>query len=218
LTYDVSKESTELIAATDPQARINSRYWLAAYIMALHVLVAIATGSEEIETLTPVDILRRAGATVTLAAVGANLEVSMSRGVKVRADDLLANVANTNFDLIVVPGGQPGANNMRDDATLVAMLRRQKAEGRWVSAICASPAVVLKTHGILEHEPATCYPGMESALENKSQVDSRVVVSGHVITSRGPGTAMEFSLALVRALYGADKEQQVGRQLVAQGY
>lgn len=186
--------------------------------MALHVLVAIATGSEEIETLTPVDILRRAGATVTLAAVGANLEVSMSRGVKVRADDLLANVASTNFDLIVVPGGQPGANNMRDDATLVAMLRRQKAEGRWVSAICASPAVVLKTHGILEHEPATCYPGMESALENKSQVDSRVVVSGHVITSRGPGTAMEFSLALVRALYGADKEQQVGRQLVAQGY
>jgi len=186
--------------------------------MALHVLVAIATGSEEIETLTPVDILRRAGATVTLAAIGSSLEVSMSRGVKVRADDLLTNLASSVFDLIVVPGGQPGANNMRDDATLVAMLRRQKTEGRWISAICASPAVVLKTHGLIEQEPATCYPGMESALENKSEVNSRVVVAGRIITSRGPGTAMEFSLALVRALYGADKEQQVGHQLVAQGY
>lgn len=186
--------------------------------MALRILVAIAIGSEEIETLTVVDILRRAGGTVTLAAVGSNLEVTMSRGVKVIADDLVTNVSNDSFDMIVIPGGQPGANNMRDDATLVSMLRRQKTEGKWIASICASPCVVLKTHGIITDEPATCYPGMEAPLENKSKVSQRVVESGHIITSRGPGTAMEFALALVRALFGADKEQQIGRQLVAQGY
>ena len=189
-----------------------------AYNMAIRVLVAIANGSEEIETLTPVDILRRAGATVTLAAVGTEVEVGLSRGVRVRADDLISNLRSATFDLIVVPGGQPGANNMRDDPVLTDMLRRQKTDGRWISSICASPVVVLKTHGIIEQEPATCYPGMEARLENKSEVASRVVVSGKIVTSRGPGTAMEFSLALVRALFGAQKEQEIGRQLVAQGY
>lgn len=177
------------------------------------VLIPVATGSEEIEALTPVDLLRRADAQVTLAASGHNLEVTLSRGVKIIADVLLSTVSDQEFDMIVVPGG-PGTGNLRDDPLLIEMLRRQKQAHKWYAAICAAPALVFETHGLLEGEVGTCYPSSQHLLSNKSQINERVVVSNKCITSKGPGTAMEFSLKLIEVLYGNDKADEISRLLV----
>jgi 4-methyl-5(b-hydroxyethyl)-thiazole monophosphate biosynthesis len=178
------------------------------------VLVAVANGCEEIETITPIDILRRAGAEVIIGAVGTNLKVTLSHGVKLEADVLIEKVKTERFDLMVIPGGQPGADNMRDCEALIQMLKMQNSLGKWYSAICASPAVVLQTHGLLEGKTATCYPSFESSLTNQSSLDLRVVQSFNCITSKAPGTAIEFSLRLVRVLYGEAKEDMIGKQIL----
>lgn len=179
------------------------------------VIVAVANGSEEIETLAPVDILRRAGADVTLAAIGSSLQVTLSRGCKVLADTLIDQVKDQTYDLIVVPGGQPGANNMRDSPALVEMLKKQDREKRWYSAICASPVVVLQTHGLLKGKPATCHPAVANDLIDKSHLVDRVVVSSNCITSRAPGTAIEFSLSLVSHLISPAKATEISQQILS---
>lgn len=178
------------------------------------VLVAIANGSEEIETMAPIDILRRAGAHVTIASIGPGLQVTMSRGVQAIADKPLSEVKDQVFDAIIIPGGQPGANNMRDCAILIDMLKRQKREERWTAAICASPVVVLQTHGLL-NGPATCHPSVGSDLQNKIHLNERVVVSGKCVTSRAPGTAIEFSLKLVEVMYGLPHAQAISQQILS---
>ena len=178
------------------------------------VLVAIANGSEEIETMAPVDILRRAGAEVTLAAVGSELQVTMSRGVKAVADTVIDDVKDRTYDAIIIPGGQPGANNMRDSPSLIHMLKRQKQEGRWLAAICASPVVVLQTHGLLTGT-GTCHPSVAGDLKNSERVMDRVVLDGKCITSRAPGTAIEFSLKLVEMMYGQTQATAIAQQILS---
>lgn len=178
------------------------------------VLVAIANGSEEIETMAPIDILRRAGAEVTVASISPALQVTLSRGVQAIADKSLSEVKDQVFDAIVIPGGQPGANHMRDCPTLIAMLKKQQQEDRWLAAICASPVVVLQTHGLLSG-PATCHPSVASDLRDKSQLADRVVVVGKCLTSRAPGTAVEFSLKIVEVLYGRKQAQDIAQQILA---
>mmetsp|Transcript_2995 Transcript_2995/g.6257 ORF Transcript_2995/g.6257 Transcript_2995/m.6257 type:complete len:183 (-) Transcript_2995:54-602(-) len=175
----------------------------------VRVLVAVANGSEEIETLTPVDLLRRAGAEVVLAASGPDRQVRLSRGVSVVADDLISNVADQDFDLIVVPGGQPGSDNLSADTNLVALLHRQKNSDKWYSAICAAPVVVLQPHGLLEGVVATSYPKMHSQLQDQSHASERVVLSHKCITSQGPGTAAEFSIVLIQVLFGSEKANEI---------
>ncbi|CAG9327452.1 unnamed protein product [Blepharisma stoltei] len=179
----------------------------------VRVLVAVTNGSEEIELLTPLDLLRRCQAEVVLAASGNSLEVTLGKGVRIIADDLISNVSNQDFDMIVVPGG-PGTGNLRDDPILIEMLRRQKQSQKWYAAICAAPALVFETHGLLEGEVGTCYPSCEKQLHNKSRVHDRVVVSNKCITSKGPGTAMEFALKLVEALYGQEKADELSHTIV----
>lgn len=181
--------------------------------MAVNVLVPIADGTEEIEAVTIIDVLRRAEAQVTVASVGA-LEVTASRGVKIVADCLIDTCKNQSFDLVVLPGGLPGAEHLRDNTTLKEILVRQQTAGGLYGAICAAPAVVLETHGLLENRQATCHPGFVEGLKNTSAVASRVVVDGNCVTSRGPGTAMEFSLKLVELLFGKDKMQAVAAPMV----
>ena len=177
------------------------------------VLVPIADGSEEIEAVCIIDVLRRAGADVTVASVD-GLQVTASRGVKIVADTLIADCAGTAFDLIALPGGMPGAEHLRDSVELIRLLRRQQAEGRLCAAICASPAVVLQHHGFLGGRKATSHPNFVDRLENREQADSRVVVDGNLITSRGPGTAIEFALKLVELLFGSEKAAEVGKPMV----
>ena len=181
--------------------------------MSKKVLVPIADGSEEIETACIVDVLRRADANVTVASVN-KLQVTASRGMKLVADKLIPECVQNTYDLIVLPGGMPGAEHLRDSKELVEMLKRQQNDGRLYAAICASPAVVLHHHGLLARRKATAYPGFAEQFENTEAIDSRVVVDGNCITSRAPGTAMEFALKLVEILYGEQKAKDIARSML----
>lgn len=198
--------------------------------MAKKVLVPIADGSEEIEAVCLIDTLRRAGAEVTVASVEtrietqeetrretqgfASLRVTASRGVKLVADARIADCANQTYDCIALPGGMPGAEHLRDSAALLEMLRRQKQAGRLYAAICASPAVVLRPHGLLEKVRATCFPALRNKLDAAYASDERVVVDGSCVTSQGPATALEFALKLVELLFGAAKAREVGTAML----
>ncbi len=177
--------------------------------MSKKVLVPIADGSEDIEAVCIIDVLRRAEADVTVASVGAELQVTASRGTRIVADKSITECVDETYDLIALPGGIPGAENLRDSKELIDMLKRQKREGRFFAAICASPAVVFQHHGLLESCRATCHPFFVEELGNREMVESRVVVDGTCITSRAPGTAIEFALKLVELLYGREKADEV---------
>lgn len=176
------------------------------------VLVPIADGTEEIEAVVIVDVLRRAGAEVTVASVD-QLSITASRGIKLTADCLIDGCKNRQFDLIALPGGMPGAEHLRDCAVLADMLKQQKAAGRLYAAICASPAVVLKPHGLLDNRKATCHPAFQGKLPDQSGVSKRVLVDENCITSQGPGTAMEFAIELVRCLFGDARAKQVAEPM-----
>jgi 4-methyl-5(b-hydroxyethyl)-thiazole monophosphate biosynthesis len=181
--------------------------------MTKKVLVPVADGTEEIEAVCIIDVLRRAGADVVVASVGGK-EVTCSRGVRLVADKLLVECKRDTFDLIALPGGIPGAENLRDSEDLKALLKKQAGAGGYFGAICASPAVVLQSHGLLENRRATTHPGFVDQLTPNDAIESRVVVDGNCVTSRGPGTALEFALKLVALLYGEDKAREVGAPMV----
>jgi 4-methyl-5(b-hydroxyethyl)-thiazole monophosphate biosynthesis len=190
--------------------------------MSKKVLVPIANGTEEIEAACIIDTLRRTGAEVTVASVEATLQVTASRGTKLVADTFIADCADTVYDCIAVPGGMPGAEHLRDSEILTTLLHSQRDAGRLYGAICAAPVVVLQHHGLLAGRNATCHPTFAAKLENPAKVAERVVVddaaTGRCITSRGPGTAIEFALALIEALYGAEKAREIGKQMLAAGW
>jgi len=177
--------------------------------MAKKALVPIADGIEEIEAVCIIDTLRRAGAEVTVASVD-NLLVTASRGVKLVADVLIVDCVGQTYDCIALPGGMPGAEHLRDSTELIGMLKKQKTAGRLYAALCASPAVALHPHGLLEGVRATCFPTARGMLNAAMVSDERVVVDGNCVTSQGPGTAIEFALKLVELLLGAKKAKEVG--------
>jgi len=183
--------------------------------MAKKVLVPIADGVEEIEAVCIIDTLRRAGAEVTVAGVQ-SLQITASRGVRLTADAIIANCKNETYDAIVLPGGMPGAEHLRDSADLVAMLKEQKASGRLYAAICAAPAVVLHHHELLKNARATCYPSMQSQLDPNQVSNERIVVHGQCVTGQGPAVAIEFALKLVEMLFGQGKAKEVGEAMLFQ--
>ncbi|MFH0728995.1 MAG: DJ-1 family glyoxalase III [Pseudomonadota bacterium] len=183
--------------------------------MIKQVLVPIADGSEEIEAVTIIDVLRRAGACVTVAGVG-TLQITASRGVKIVADKMIAECAGETYDLIALPGGMPGAENLRESRELIRLLEDQRAQDRWYAAICAAPAVVLAPHGWLAGRHATCHPDFSGQLGNAIFSTDRVVVDGRCITSQGPGSALEFALTLVAVLFGEKEAADVASPMVMQ--
>ncbi|KAL2496469.1 Protein DJ-1-like protein B [Forsythia ovata] len=179
------------------------------------VLVPVANGTEPLEAVITIDVLRRAGADVTVASVEKELCIDACHGVKIVADALISDCADTAYDLISLPGGIPGAANLRDCKTLESMVKKQAADGRPYAAICAAPAVALGSWGLLKGLKATCYPSfMEQLSSSATAVESRVQQDGNVVTSRGPGTAMEYSVGLVELLYGKQKADEVSGPLV----
>lgn len=181
--------------------------------MRTKILVPIADGIEEMEAVTIIDVLRRAGAEVTVASVD-GLEVTASRGVGLVADVQIAQCVGSEYACIALPGGMPGAEHLRDSEPLTDLLHAQHKAGRWIAAICASPVVVLAHHGLLARY-ATCHPAFADRLPDATRVDQRVVVDGHCVTSRGPGTALEFALELVRRLFGPDMAVKVAEPMLA---
>lgn len=182
-----------------------------------HVLVPIAENSEEIETTCITDTLTRCGATVVVASVKPDGELmcKMSRGVKMVADITIEEAAKKEWDLIVLPGGMPGAAHLRDCKTLVKMLEKQSADNKKYGAVCAAPAVALAANNLLPKDGvATCYPApnFRSAIENV--VDDEVVVNGNCITSKGPGTSLKFALQLGEELFGKEKADEIAAQML----
>jgi 4-methyl-5(b-hydroxyethyl)-thiazole monophosphate biosynthesis len=175
------------------------------------VLVLLAAGCEEIEAVTPIDVLRRAGVTVVAAGLTAGPLVA-SRGVRLLPDVTLDEVLTDPFDMVVVPGGMGGATALAADPRVGNLLARLKGEDRWIAAICAAPALVLEPNGHIAGA-ATCHPSMKERIA--SYMDQRVVTSGKVVTSQGAGTSLEFSLHLVRLLMGDQKAQEVAAGMVA---
>ncbi|XP_011626266.1 protein DJ-1 homolog B isoform X2 [Amborella trichopoda] len=178
------------------------------------ILVPIANGSEEMEAVMIIDILRRAGASVVVASVEDKLEIVASRKVKLVADMLLEEAAKLPFDLIVLPGGLVGAQAFANSDMLINLLKKQVESNKPYGAICASPALVLEAHGLLKGKKATAYPALCDKLTDQSAVVNRVVVDGNLITSRGPGTSMEFALAIVKKLFGCDKALAIAEPMV----
>ena len=167
-----------------------------------NVLVPLADGFEELEATTIIDILNRAGANVTIAAIG-SLEVEGTHNISILAETSISDCTNKIYDLIALPGGMPGATNLFESIDLKQLLLKQNAENRYLAAICASPAIVFQPHGLLKKKKATCYPAFAKQLEHFER--KNVVRDGNVITSQGPGTAIEFSLKLVEVLFGEKK-------------
>jgi 4-methyl-5(b-hydroxyethyl)-thiazole monophosphate biosynthesis len=172
-----------------------------------NVLVLFADGSEELEAITVVNILRRAGVSVTLAGLDTG-ELTGSRGVMLTPDKTLDDVFHEDYDMIVLPGGQPGTNHLKDDARVIKLVQRMAQQGKYVAAICAAPSV-LASAGLLDSRQATSFPGALTPYPKVKLQQAAIVEDGKIITSRGPGTAMDFALTLVERLAGSPKRQEV---------
>ena len=178
------------------------------------VLVPLAQGCEELEAITITDLLVRAGVDVTTAGLD-ELPVTASRGMRLLPDTTIDAVVNNTYDLIVLPGGLPGADHLRDNPYVQQLLKRHAADNKLIAAICAAPKA-LAAAGLLDNKTVTCYPGSlaSSSLNNTTVNSSALEIDGNIITSRGPGTAMDFALKLIELLEGQKKSEEICNQLV----
>lgn len=176
------------------------------------VLVPFAQGSEELEAVTVLDILRRAGIEALCASLDGQA-VRGSRGTLLLPDLSLEDALMRDFDMVVLPGGQPGTRNLKADARIIKLVQDMAAQDRYVCAICAAPAILAQAR-LLDGKRATSFPGSLDAFPNVSRQSQAVVEDGKFITSRGPGTAMDFALLLVERLAGKAKRDEVEAGLV----
>jgi 4-methyl-5(b-hydroxyethyl)-thiazole monophosphate biosynthesis len=176
------------------------------------VLVPLAQGCEEIEAVTVIDILRRAGIKVVSAGLDKQ-PVRASRGTVLIPDTTLASALEQTYDMIVLPGGQPGSNNLKADARILELLKKMAKADKYIAAICAAPSV-LAAAGLLDGKLATSFPGALDDFPKVRQQAMSIVEDGKFITSRGPGTAMDFALTLVERLSGKDKRREIESSLV----
>jgi 4-methyl-5(b-hydroxyethyl)-thiazole monophosphate biosynthesis len=169
----------------------------------MRLIVPLAEGFEEIEAIAVIDVLRRAN--IKVDVVGIEDEIVAGRnGVKILCDKIITDVKPEDYDGIVLPGGNPGYKNLESNQQVINIIKSLNSKGKLIAAICASPTILEKI-GILEDKKATCYPSLKDKIKNF--VDERVVLDKNVITSQGPGTAIEFALEIVRFLNPSAYEQ-----------
>ncbi len=178
------------------------------------VLVPLAEGFEELEAVTIIDVLRRAGIKVVVAGLASG-PIKGSRDTVVVPDANLDAVVDNDFDMIVLPGGMPGVKHLREDARIKTLLERYTQKDRYAAAICAAPSI-FAAYGHLDGRQATSNPKFKDqvAIDGVSYVEEAVVTDGNIVTSRGPGTSIPFALALVDKLAGAAKREEVQAGLV----
>ncbi len=174
------------------------------------VFVPLAEGFEEIEAITVIDVLRRAGIRVDTAGAP-GVVVTGAHGVKVWTDKKLNDIQPEEYDGIILPGGDPGYKNLARMTNLTEWIKKMNEQKKLIAAICASPLILARA-GILENRKATIYPGMETEIPYPR--GDRVVIDGNIITSQGPGTAMEFALKIVEMLVGGKKAAELRKALV----
>ena len=182
--------------------------------MTARALISLADGVEDIECVTLIDVLRRAEVEVVVASIEGRRMITCARGTRLTADTMLVDVLAQDFDLIVLPGGMPGAQRLAEHEPLAEKVREQAKAGKQFAAICAAPAVALQQYGVLKQRRMTCYPAFSDRLSGCTFVDQPVVVDGNCITSQGPGTAMEFALTLVEQLSGKAKRKEVAEAML----
>ncbi len=177
------------------------------------VLVPLAEGFEEIEAVSIIDVLRRGGIEVRTAYLF-NREVNGANGITILANTKIDNIVVEEFDMIVLPGGMPGAAHLRDDERVQKLLKAFDAKGKKIGAICAAP-IALEQAGVLK-EGYTCYPSYDQQIKTSGFTDKeKVVQSGNILTSRGPGTAICFALFIVKELVGEETYKQIKAGLLA---
>lgn len=167
------------------------------------VYLFLADGFEEIEALTPIDMLRRAKINVTSVSINETRLVTGAHGIEVFADKTIADVTPENIDAVILPGGLPGADNLRFNSTVQAFIDTATRESKLICAICAAPRI-LGEKGLLVGKKAICYPGFEQYLTGAEIVDTGCVRDGNIITSKGMGKAVDFSCTIIEAL--SDKQ------------
>ncbi len=177
----------------------------------IKVLVPLADGSEEMEAVIVVDTLRRVPWRVTTAGIGPGI-VTGARGVRLVPDAAWADLDPTAFDLLVIPGGSAGVEALARDPRVLEAVRGFATAGKWLAAVCAGP-LVLQAAGVLAGRRATCHP--EVSLSQTRRLPDRVVVDGRLVTSQGPGTTLEFALAIVREVEGAAAAEKLAKSMVA---
>jgi 4-methyl-5(b-hydroxyethyl)-thiazole monophosphate biosynthesis len=183
--------------------------------MTLRALICVAEGVEDLECVTLIDVLRRAEIEVVLASIEDRRMLTCARGTRLTADAMLMDVLAQPFDLIVLPGGLPGAQRLAEHEPLAQRVREQAKAGKLFAGICAAPALALQAYGVLRQRRMTCYPGLSDQLSGCVFVDQPVVVDGNCITSQGPATALEFALVLVEQLAGRASRKQVAQAMLA---
>lgn len=177
------------------------------------VYAMIADGTEEAECLAVLDLLRRSGIEVTLVSINDTKHVISSHQVKIEADATIAETDFTDGDVIFVPGGMPGAENLSACEPLIAAMKAALEDGRRIAAICAAPGVVLGRHGFLEGKKATCFPGFEKELHGAEHTSQGVVTDGNITTARGLGFAIDLGLELVKLLVGEDVSEDTRKKI-----
>jgi 4-methyl-5(b-hydroxyethyl)-thiazole monophosphate biosynthesis len=179
-------------------------------------LVVLAEGVEEMEAVIVIDILRRAGVEVLTAATHDNREVVASRGVRLVADTLLTEVRGSPGEALVIPGGAVGSRRLAADPRVLELVRTYVRNQKLVAAICAGP-LVLQAAGVLEGVRFTCHPGARDLFPGRNIAAERVVTDGAILTSQGPGTSMEFALAIARHLVSPATVEEVAAGLILPG-
>jgi len=177
------------------------------------VILFLADGFEEVEALTVVDILRRGNVDVSTMSINDKIEVVGKSGIKVFADMIFDKNIALESKMVVLPGGGGGTENLKNSENVVDIIKYFSDNNKNISAICAAPSV-LGINGILDGYKAICYPGFEKLLDGAQIVDENVVCDRNIITSKGPGTAMDFALAILKVLKGAETEKNVRAGLI----
>ena len=175
--------------------------------------IFFADGLEEIEGLTVVDLFRRVALPIDIISISGSREITGAHGIRLGADLCFEEAVLSDYDLLILPGGMPGTLHLRDHAGLAAWLQSADAAGRWIAAICAAPTV-LGGLGLLKGRHATCYPGREPELTGAICEKTPVVRDGHIITSRGMGTAIDFACELISLLKDPETAEKLAASIV----
>jgi len=177
-------------------------------------VILLATGFEEIEAVTVVDILRRAGIDIISAGLDSN-SITGSHGITVATEKKISGL-KPDFDAVIIPGGMPGAMHLHNSSEVNDFIKAMASKGALIAGICAAPAVMLAPLGILDNKAATCYPGDQVDFGKSTRYKNKAVVAdGNIITSQGPGTSMEFAFAIVEKLIGRETVKKLKKHVLA---
>lgn len=176
------------------------------------ILIPLAEGFEEIEAVTNIDVLRRAGLDVITAGIGSK-NIEGDHGIKVEADTVISEIDTADLDAVVLPGGMPGAANLRDSNELRNIIKKLNEENKLCAAVCAAP-IVLEAAGILDGKKATSYPGFDKDMPSCNYQEDRVVIDGNLITGRGAGVAVEFAMTLVEYLLDKETKEELQKSML----